>query len=671
MHAISFPPFSRLGGDPIRALIAGVFALSLSGCQTMAFQEAGGQAAGLTRAEGFRSSDLGSDTLSQYVSRAKISNTAKQYAADGIKAMEARDYQVASDLFNRACHIEITNSQLHFLNALAYHLRARKGESGLYQLAEQGYEQAIQFDRNNWYAHFYRGMFYLDQRQYDKAQSSLTEAALYAANDPDVLYGLTLASYYNHDLKTAGATLEGLRRLQQNEPDAPRTMRASAIVSAALNQPEDAGKFVDRYRKVGLGPADANLLEQRVDTWHEANLRSDTLLLAQAGRPPAGAFGAPPPGAFGAAPASVFSAPPGVPQGVPPPGAFGAPAGAAGLPGAPRGPADFVEKQMVAVDVVILSTEETVNNTMGLNLLEGLRLQFGNAANGTTAFSRASNQTRDPSAGGTNSDSTILTRLISIPAVTYSLNIANSDTRHSEVLARPTLAALGGQTSQFFSGTEIVGAATAGGLGSAVQVQKEVGVKLAVTPEFLPDDLIKLQVVAERTFLTNPSANVVFDFRLDTTKTMVNATVVMRFGETLILSGLSERDVQRDRNATPGLSEVPILQYLFSRRSTQDVYKSVLILLTPRKSQYLHKSPATAQIERAKLTEEDSAIADFEEKYKDWYKPLKPNISAVFMTLQGNSLIREFRAGDLVMQNWTDDKSHTQRLKSALEFLFY
>lgn len=147
------------------------------------------------------------------------------------------------------------------------------------------------------------------------------------------------------------------------------------------------------------------------------------------------------------------------------------------------------------------------------------------------------------------------------------MNIANAAERSNEVLARPTLLALGGQTSQFFSGVDVVGAAVSSGQGSSVQVQKEVGVKLAVTPEFLPDNLIRLQVLAERTFLTNPNSNVVFDFRLDTTKTIVSANVAMRFGETIILSGLSERDKGVDNSGVPLLRDVPLVQHLFSRNA--------------------------------------------------------------------------------------------------------
>jgi type II secretory pathway component GspD/PulD (secretin) len=343
--------------------------------------------------------------------------------------------------------------------------------------------------------------------------------------------------------------------------------------------------------------------------------------------------------------------------------------GTPGMPGAPRNPGDFVEKQMVMVDVVIISSEEDNGNTMGVNLLEGLRVQFGNSA-GTAAWSKTFNQTTDLINSAASTSSRTITRLIGLSGVSYTLNIANAAERSNEVLARPTLLALGGQTSQFFSGVDVVGAAVSSGQGSSVQVQKEVGVKLAVTPEFLPDNLIRLQVLAERTFLTNPNSNVVFDFRLDTTKTIVSANVAMRFGETIILSGLSERDKGVDNSGVPLLRDVPLVQYLFSRNARRDYQKSVLILLTPRRPQYTNRAEEVISEERSKFTDSERIQAEFEDKYQLWYK-LIPSTAYVVHQLSDSSLFREFRSGDLDMPTWISRKSHAGRIRSALGFLFF
>lgn len=587
------------------------------------------------------------------IPREKLNTATRQLTAEGIKALDAKDYRKASDIFNLAVKTEMTNSYLHFLNAVAYQFRAITGESGLFPLAEQGYQLAIKFDNSNWLARYYGGLLAMNQRNYAMAQSKLAEAALYAPKQPELLYDLAVASYYNHDPKTAAGALAGLRELQGNTID-PRVYRASAIVAASLDQPDLAQKFLDQFRSANTSKEDIAMAMERVTSWQETYDRVRSIKTGAAGYDPyadpyqqSGGI----PGDFGG---QVVSEMPGA-------SGFGA-------------PESFAETQMVVVDVIILSTEEDNTNAMGVNLLDGLKLQFGNPDTLTPAFTRSFNNTvnnnnPNPLTSFVNSRSTTITHLITMPAVSYNLNIANSNAKNNEVLARPTLVALGNQTSNFFSGVDVNAAAVSNGQGSAVQIQKEVGVKLAVTPEFLPNNLIKLNIAAERTFLTNPSKSVVFDFRLDTTKTTVNANVVMKFGETLILSGLSERDDSADRDGVPFLQDIPVVQYLFSRNVEREYYKSVLILLTPRKAQYTNRSELDIAIEQADLSPEQLAIEEFEAKYKPWFKPI-PNIAEISNRLNHSSLYREFQTGDLD-GTWQSNTNHQERLKTALRYLFY
>jgi Flp pilus assembly protein TadD len=645
--------------------------------------------------------------LASKIPLAKLSNASRQVAFEGVKALDKRDFKKASDLFNLALKTDINNSYLHLLNALAYHYRALDGESALYGLAEQGYEQAVQFDGSNWLARHYMGMLYMDRRDYALAQHHLMEAALYNPDDNELLYDLATAAYYAKDLKTAFAALQGISDAKDSKGgQSTHTARAKAIVAAALGDTEAAQKHITTLAQGGSSDTELNFVKKRTQSW--AGMYKDGMLKTQfttgggaasqpGGGRPGNSSGGFPSGQQGGFPAGQQQNQGGQGYGQQP---------VAGLPGTPRNPGDFVEKQMVTVDVVIISAEEDNGNTMGVNLLEGLKVQFGNSS-GTPAWSRSrtsasasdssgknsfnidgtfnnsniagaitanSNSAGANNAAGANSFSSgstgAITRLISIPGISYSLNIANARERSNEVLARPTLVALGGQTSQFFSGTDVVGAAVSAGQGSSVQIQKEVGVKLAVTPEFLPDNLIKMQVLAERTFLTNPNSNVVFDFRLDTTKTIVSANVTMRFGETIILSGLSERDKGIDNSGVPGLRDIPVVQYLFSRKAERDYHKSVLILLTPRRPQYTNRSAESIAEERAKFTEFDRVQAEFEDKFKLWFKPI-PNTGAAISNLQDNALFREVRTGDIELSNWISRKTHSGRVRSALDFLFY
>jgi general secretion pathway protein D len=673
----------------VRSLVIAISIGVLGGCQATR---------GPTRTEAklpdALAAQMPSTDLSKKIPKDKLNTAARQLAAEGLKALDAKQYVKASEFFNLAVKTDITNPYLHFLNGVAYQLRGMTGESALFPLAEQGYQMAVQFDNSNWLARYYSGLLAMHQRDFARAQKRFAEAALYAPNQPDLLYDLAVVSYYNRDPKTAAAALEGLRQLGSHHQDDPQLLRASAIVSAALNQPVEANGFLQRLRAVVRSQDDLTDAEGRVNAWLDAHKQRSASLTKTAGAVPQmpgqqmPGQGQPMPGQQqmpGAYPPSM-SAPgmpgmPGSPQmpGTNYPGMPGAMPGVTmpGMPGASpypyfQGPgrSDFVEKQMVAVDVVILSTEEDNTDSMGVNLLDGLRLQFGNTSTITPGLSWGTSKTTDNINPSNNSSTEVLTKLITIPAVNYSLNIANAAAVRNEVLARPTLVALGNQTSTFFAGVDIIGAAVSAGQGSSVQIQKEVGVKLSVTPEFLPDNLVKLNVVAERNFLAIPSTSVKFDFRLDTAKTMVNANVVMRFGETLILSGLSERDKSSDRNGVPLIQDIPIAQYFFSHNVTRDYYRSVLILLTPRRTQYTNRpeAPATAD-PQLNAAPEDTAVAEFEEKYRNWYKS-GPTSAQVMQQLEGNSLYREFRTGDLG-PSWRGSTSHQDRLSSALRYLFY
>ncbi len=563
----------------------------------------------------------------------KVNTTSRQIAMEGLVALDAKDYRRASEFFNLAVKTDMTNSYLHLLNAVAYQMRAITGESSLLPLAEQGFQAAVQFDSSNWLARYYAGHLAMGQRDYAQAQKCFLAAGLYAGERAELLYDLAVASYNNHDPRTAAAALEGLRRLSPVAATQPNALRAAVLVHAALDERDEAQASLAQLRTTSTDSFETSLVEARAAAWNDAWSRARMVKTAGFAKKADGT------------PATPEKAERADKPDANPPAAPGAPK--------PRDPGEFVDKQMASVDVIILSTEEDNTDAVGINLLDGLKLQFGNPITQTGAFTRTSTSSTATTSEAASTDprlstsSTVITRLIGIPALTYDLNIANANAKRNEVLARPTLVALANQTSTFFSGVDVVGAAVSGGQGSAVQIQKEVGVKMSITPEFLPDDLLKLNVVAERTFLAIPSTSVKFDFRLDTTKTMVNANVVMKFGETLILSGLSERDQTRDRDGTMGLQDVPALKYLFSRSVTRNYTKSILILVTPRRAQYTDRSAAAIDAERAKLGEDDKAMLEFEDKHRPWFRPV-PNIGEATRQLERGSFMREFRSGDLI-----------------------
>jgi hypothetical protein len=320
-------------------------------------------------------------------------------------------------------------------------------------------------------------------------------------------------------------------------------------------------------------------------------------------------------------------------------------------------------KRMILIDVVLLSTQEIISTSKGINLLNALTLQLGSAT--APAFSRvySSVAANDDPANVT----TTITRAVTVPALSYSLNIANANNSLNEVLARPTLAAIEGMPSEFFSGTNlsagVVSTSTQGGT-TIVPLDKRFGIKLAVTPKFMPQGQIQLKIDAQRTALSASSDNPRVAYQIEIAEILANANVIMKLGETLVLSGLSEKSSSTTRDGVPGLQDVPGLQYLFSKKNTNDIHRSVLILVTPRPSMQIAEVP---QGVAANSTADMQALR---EKF-GIANHLPSNVEAIMNQLRPVEFFREFRQGDVAMERWDRMTSTGDRLREALEFLYY
>jgi general secretion pathway protein D len=451
----------------------------------------------------------------------------------GLRHLGAGEYDKARVHFDALLKLDPRNATAHFLVAEVYRQRAMGGDRVAADLAEVGYRQALGFDAGLWPAADGLGQLYLRDRRYEQAQEMLARAALYRPTGTGVFYRLAVASYYAGDLGTA---LPAVRQAARLQPGEPGILPALALISAAADDREGARQAVQGLDGV-LGPRDAARLKERMADWSAYHDRG-AIILAQAG--------------------STDAAVQPLPAIKPPDGAK--------LP------------RMVQVDVVLLRTEEAENAGRGVNLLDSLTMKY--SAQGT----RTDTSTNIAAAGGPSAAgfTRTITRALSVPDIIYSLNIANDSLDKADVVARPTLVASDGQPATFFSG-EQVSLALPGNFAGNIE-DRNVGVSLAVTPTFIDDRTVLLNVAASRTFLNlgNPSVAGTFSQAMQTTKQAVNTVVAVGFGETLILGGLSERQVEKQRSSVPGFGDIPLIQYLFNRTELLEYTKSILVLLTPR-----------------------------------------------------------------------------------------
>ena len=566
-------------------------------------------------------------------------------AVNFIKRMELPQ---ANKAINEALQLDARNSYLHFLNGFVYHLQARQGDSQKNEMAIEGYQQALRIDPGNWIAREFSGLAYMDLKKFDQAKAQFSDVLLMSPDSTVSLYGLMVASYLTGDAATACAMADQFKKAS-TDPHAG-FIRSSVSVYASCGDFEQADLMRVALGKLSREKADVESVDRRLAQWKSFYRKQEQPNRPEDSNSAAGFIQTSLANVTADAPPERFAQADPVAS---PPSA-GTERSAIMNDGTPR---------MVLVDVVMVSTQELITTSKGINLLNALTLQLGSAS--APAYSQINSST---SANNAAADvSTVITRAVTVPALAYSLNIANANNTLNEVLARPTLAAIEGLPSEFFSGTNLNAAVISTnslGNASAVPVDKRFGVKLAVTPAFLPNGMVKLKIDAQRTFLNASTDNAGFAYRLDISETTANANVVMNLGDTLVLSGLSEKETSSSRTGVPVLQDIPVLQYLFSNKKTSDFQRSVLILITPRSPIYTSKMDRG---QNAAMTDSMKALRE-----KLGFSGRTPsNVESILNHLKTTNLFREFRQGDVSLERWDRMHSTGDRLRQALEFLYY
>lgn len=106
----------------------------------------------------------------------------------------------------------------------------------------------------------------------------------------------------------------------------------------------------------------------------------------------------------------------------------------------------------------------------------------------------------------------------------------------------------------------------------------DVGLKVKATPRIHPNEDVTLQLSVEVSSLGTQSFNTIPVINSDS----VDQTVRLKPDQTAILAGFMQSQVMKAINGTPGLAEVPGLNYLAGNNGLQNQSDEVLLLITPR-----------------------------------------------------------------------------------------
>jgi tetratricopeptide (TPR) repeat protein len=606
------------------------------------------------------------DRMLDDVARSPDNSKVSAAIRDGIKAIRKGRYEEAGKSFSAGLRVDPVNGNLHFLNALSYHLSSLSGDQAKLDLAESGYATALRFDPDNYWAAYFLGHVYFSQKRYKDAQNQFSYALLYVPEDAEFLRALATASYYEQSLETGSWAAE---KAVVNDPLNPSGWRLVTLTRAAKGNFKEAEEGFLKYQALtGLKAGKKTngsvqewttaYLRNRIEDWKAFHRQHPALI--QAAGP--GVFKAPvqaegKPLAVAGQEENYDDSNDDSQQAIPP--------GPAPAPFSTATKLDQAEPKMTLVDVVMLSTEESRSQSKGVNLLAGLKATL-------TGTLYAYKYVNARGSGGTSGRSTTVAPTFALENLSYHLNSWNDGMNKAEVQARPSLLAVENQTSMFYSGAVLhVQLNSNNSDGSLVDVP--VGINLSITPTFVDDETIRIKVHADRSFIESRSEKLGFTSFSQTSKTSVDATAVMKFGETLILSGLSENETTKSKSGVPFLQSIPIIQSLFSNKTEQEMKKSVMILICPQKAHRAaeHMTPAEARELKKAMRKGPEAVAHLKALKAKEGLDTKDNLDAVYEEIYKGRYYKEFQSGDLRLDEWHNSDSMVGAIKRVLGFLWY
>lgn len=311
--------------------------------------------------------------------------------------------------------------------------------------------------------------------------------------------------------------------------------------------------------------------------------------------------------------------------------------------------------RMIEVDVIIVTVNDFARESVGFNFLSLVNLKYDFFL---TDYKRTGTGFLTPTTVGAVTPDTQVSHLFHA-SVDYDVNIANARNEEVSVLARPHLVTLNGKLAEFQSGGELV--FQVNGIENGDIKPYPFGIQLTVTPTLLKsrsdsgEEQILLEVEASRTSIlglifaeNNPLGD---DVSFD--KTRVKSTAVLGLDQTLILSGLYQRESRNRDSGFPWLRKVPVLEWFFANETEVDDVQSTVILITPRAPAFIDErrnQSIDEFIERRRAyvrarADGGAAIDQFKGEYPDWYKP-RPNRYASHIFLLNNSSIYRQVSGD-------------------------
>lgn len=159
---------------------------------------------------------------------------------------------------------------------------------------------------------------------------------------------------------------------------------------------------------------------------------------------------------------------------------------------------------------------------------------------------------------------------------------------NANILSTPNLLTLDNEEAKIIIGKNVPfitgsyaqsGATTTGATINPFQTieRKDVGLSLKVKPQITEGGTVKLQIAQEVSSIqdTTNQAGII------TNKRSIESMVLVEDGQTIVLGGLIQDDVQDGEDKVPGLGDIPLLGHLFKTERRKHVKTNLMVFLRP------------------------------------------------------------------------------------------
>ena len=152
------------------------------------------------------------------------------------------------------------------------------------------------------------------------------------------------------------------------------------------------------------------------------------------------------------------------------------------------------------------------------------------------------------------------------------ISALEADSR-GKIIANPRIITSNQQEAHIEQGQERIFTTSVLGVGSVVT--KKAVLSLTVTPQITPDDRIILDVFITQDDFVSPQ-----DPTIDTKQ--IKTQVLLENGETVVIGGIYQQTILHGEVKVPLLGDIPLLGYLFKKKTKKDERSELIFFLTPK-----------------------------------------------------------------------------------------